>query len=188
MIPRCLLWKSPVNTPRRPTAQQSGTEQAVEPSTSLALVPTTSTEDSGSIQAISQSCEKLTTAVVHLVQSARVQTFTSGATVSEIREYMATLQTDASGGQVRRVRFQQQQQRRQSSDDAGEVRALMKSPFERAKEQLPPIGQAYAEHDVKLTDWTGEERTPIHGEPTAKKLCETYQTAVVHKETGATDP
>ena len=54
----------------------------------------------------------------------------------------------------------------------------MKSPFERGKEQLPPIGQAYAEHDVKLTDWTGEERTPIHGEPTAKKLCETYQTAV----------
>ena len=84
MIPRCLLWKSPVNTPRRPTAQQSGTEQVAEPSTSLALVPTTSTEGSGSIQAISQSCEKLATAVVHLVQSARVQTFTSGATVSEI--------------------------------------------------------------------------------------------------------
>ena len=41
-----------------------------------------------------------------------------------------------------------------------------------------PIGQAYAEHDVKLTDWTGEARTPIHGEPTANKLCEAYQTAV----------
>ena len=31
---------------------------------------------------------------------------------------------------------------------------------------------------MKLPDWVGEERTPIHGEPTAKKLCDQYKTAV----------
>ena len=46
----------------------------------------------------------------------------------------------------------------------------LRSQVNTAKEQHPLIRQAYAEHDVKLTDWTGKERTPIHGEPTAKKL------------------
>ena len=158
--------------------QQSGIEQAAEPSTSLALVPTSSTEDSGSIQAISQSCEKLATAVVHLVQSTSIKTFTSGATVSEICKNIATLQTYSAGRQLRRVLFQQHQHRRHSFNDGIDLHAITKSPFERAKEQLPPISQAYAENDMKLTDWAGNERTPIHGEPTAKKLRDQYQTAV----------